>query len=94
MLAILWNWNHKFLGTKLKGVYLAVRILFLPKLASGCPSASLASSGNGILKKILRLVSVKSPLASGPSASSGMPLRWGESSKSFDFFSPELVLLW
>jgi len=28
MLATLWNWNHKFLGTKESGVYLAVRILF------------------------------------------------------------------
>lgn len=29
MLAMLWNWNHKFFGMKDKGVYLAVRILFL-----------------------------------------------------------------
>jgi hypothetical protein len=28
MLAILWNWNHRFLGTKLSGVYFAVLILF------------------------------------------------------------------
>jgi hypothetical protein len=26
-LAILWNWNHKFFGTKLSGVYFAVLIL-------------------------------------------------------------------
>jgi heme A synthase len=29
MLATLWNWNHRFLGMKLRGVYLAVLILFL-----------------------------------------------------------------
>ena len=28
--AMLWNWNHRFLGTNDKGVYFAVLILFLP----------------------------------------------------------------
>lgn len=91
MFATWWNWKNKFFGMKLKGVYFAVRILFLPKLAFGCPSASLASSGKGILKKILRLVSSGSP-PSEASVSSGIPSNVGVSALSL-FFSPELVLL-
>jgi len=68
---MLWNWNHKFFGTKLRGVYLAVRILFLPKLAIGWPSSSLASSGNSMLKKILRLTT--SELSLLPSSDAGSP---------------------
>lgn len=54
MLAMLWNWNHKFLGMKLIGVYLAVRILFRTNCVVGWPSSSRASSGNGMLKKTRR----------------------------------------
>jgi hypothetical protein len=49
ILATLWNWNHKFLGIKDKGVYLAVRILLRVYVCSGRPSSSLNSGGKGML---------------------------------------------
>ena len=52
--AMLWNWNQIFLGTKLNGVYLAVRILLRTNCVLGKPSSSRASSGNGWLKKMRR----------------------------------------
>lgn len=50
MLAMLWNWNQRFLGMKESGVYFAVRILFLAYSCVGYPSSSFRSSGNGRLK--------------------------------------------
>lgn len=50
MLAMLWNWNHKSLGIKERGVYLAVRILFRGKCCIGRPSPSWSSGGNVRLK--------------------------------------------
>lgn len=50
ILAMLWNWNHKFFGMKESGVYLAVRILFLVYVCFGSPVSSLNSSGRGWLK--------------------------------------------
>ncbi len=75
---MLWNWNHRFFGRKLRGVYFEVRILFLPKFAIGCPSSSFASSGNGILKKILRRTSWETstlPLSDPLSPSCTSPVR-------------------
>lgn len=73
MLAMLWNWNHRFFGMKLNGVYFAVRILFRAYLAKGRPSSSFASSGKGMLKNILRLESSWSPLSDEASNSSCIP---------------------
>ena len=92
MLAILWNWNHKFFGMKLKGVYLAVRILFLAYLARGRPSSSFASSGKGMLKKILLLKSPWSPFSVDVSVSSGTPFKCGPSADSL-FFSLDPAFL-
>lgn len=49
MLAMLWNWNHRFFGTNERGVYFAVRILFRGYSLMGWPSSSM-SSGSGRLK--------------------------------------------
>lgn len=51
MFAMLWNWNHRFLGTKERGVYLAVRILFRVYCCIGRPSSSWSSRGSGRPKK-------------------------------------------
>ena len=93
MLAILWNWNHRFFGTKLSGVYLAVRILFLSNVVIGRPSSSLASSGRGMLKNILRLLNAPSSPSSEPSASSCTASRWEPPVDSL-FFSLDANLLW
>ncbi len=47
---MLWNWNHRFLGMKDKGVYLAVRILLRVYVCAGRPFSSLNSLGKGRLK--------------------------------------------
>ena len=57
MFAILWNWNHRFFGKKLNGVYFAVRILFRANCVIGFPSSSLTSSGSGTLKNTRLLFS-------------------------------------
>lgn len=92
ILAILWNWNHKFFGMKLKGVYFAVRILFLAYLARGRPSSSFASSGKGMLKNILRLDSSESPFSVEVSVSSCMPSKCELSTDSL-FFSLDPAFL-
>jgi hypothetical protein len=50
MFAMLWNWNHRFLGTKLSGVYFAVLILLRAYCAIAWPSSSRAVCGSGMLK--------------------------------------------
>jgi hypothetical protein len=50
MFAMLWNWNHRFLGMKLMGVYFAVRILLRAYDSRGWPSSSRADGGSGTLK--------------------------------------------
>ncbi len=90
---MLWNWNHKFFGMKLNGVYLAVRILFLSKIVIGRPSSSLASSGKGMLKNILRLLGAWSSPSSELSASSWTAPKWEPPVASL-FFSLDPVLLW
>lgn len=92
ILAMLWNWNHRFFGMKLKGVYLAVRILFLAYLARGRPSSSFASSGKGMLKNILRLESSWSPLSVEVSVSSCIPSKCEPSPDSL-FFSLDPTFL-
>lgn len=92
MLAMLWNWNHKFFGMKLKGVYFAVRILFRAYLAKGRPSSSFASSGKGMLKNILRPESSWSPLRFEGSVSSGTLSKCGPSADSL-FFSLDPAFL-
>lgn len=73
---------------KLRGVYLAVRILFRPKSARGWPVSSLASSGNGILKNI-RLAVLSC------SFSSDTPLSpFAEPLAESLFFSAEPFLAW
>ena len=50
MFAMLWNWNHRFFGMKLIGVYLAVRILLRAYEWMGVPSSSRSEGGSGTLK--------------------------------------------
>lgn len=50
MLAIFWNWNHRFLGIKDRGVYFAVLILLRVKCCMGLPFSSTRSLGRGRLK--------------------------------------------
>lgn len=78
---------------KLKGVYLAVRILFLANLARGCPFSSFASSGKGMLKNIFRPESSWSPFSVvDVSVSSCMPSKC-EPSVDSRFFSLEPAFL-
>ena len=87
MLAILWNWSHKFLGMKLRGVYLAVRILLRVKRVMGWPSSSLASGGSGRLKNILLPASGVGSLPT----SSSCCARSGSVSVALDLFDCRLV---
>lgn len=93
--AMLWNWNHKFLGTKLMAVYFAVRILFREYVALGCPSSSLSSAGSGILKNTRLLLSCSSLPVSEPlsGASLSLPVVFVVPEDS-RFFSVEVVRLW
>ena len=87
--ATLWNWNHKFFGRKLSGVYLDVRILFLPNCFFSFPFSAFASGGTGTLKNIVR---ESSSSGSAPSSwpfcslGSGVPV-------DCRFSSPEVVRL-
>lgn len=64
MLAIFWNWNHRFFGTNDNGVYLAVRILLRVYCCAGLPSSSRNCSGSGRLK-----YSCRGPVACSSSSS-------------------------
>ena len=66
-LAMFRNWKYRFFGTKLSGVYLAVRILLRSNAARGRPSSPLASSGRSRLKKMVRALS--SPASEASTAS-------------------------